>query len=218
MRDHVKEIRRRGAELVIIGNGAQHFARAFREDQELDCPVLIDPDLTAYDAAGLRRGRLEMLSPRVPLNGLRALAGGYRQGMVRHFSTQFVGDAAIRSLHLTVRDRDGEVAAALFPLLAVGLLTGAPDPAAKAAELKSEAIGWLRSTLPTFNLPDESIETAVAVVTAFPRLPETLHVAVDLPAPVGMDEVISVMKGEKPAKEIFPAGAITVRYGDQAAR
>jgi NAD(P)-dependent dehydrogenase (short-subunit alcohol dehydrogenase family) len=96
LRDHLSEIRRRGAELVIIGNGAQHFARAFREDQELDCPVLVDPDLAAYQAAGLRRGRLEMLSPLVPLNGLRALVGGYRVGMVQGDPWQLGGVFVVR--------------------------------------------------------------------------------------------------------------------------
>ena len=50
MRDRVDEIRARGAELVVIGNGAAHFAAAFREDQGLDGPLLIDPDLVAYHA------------------------------------------------------------------------------------------------------------------------------------------------------------------------
>ena len=42
MRDEIHEIRDRGAELVIVGNGALNFARAFREDFELDVPLLID--------------------------------------------------------------------------------------------------------------------------------------------------------------------------------
>ncbi|MHC4421860.1 MAG: SDR family NAD(P)-dependent oxidoreductase, partial [Planctomycetota bacterium] len=63
MRDRIDEIRARGAELVIVGNGAPHFAAAFREDYQLDCPLLVDPELRAYRAAGLRRGRVEALSP-----------------------------------------------------------------------------------------------------------------------------------------------------------
>ena len=70
MRGRISEIRARGAELVIVGNGSQYFAQTFREDQDLDCPLLIDPELRAYRAAGLRRGRVELLSPRVPLNAL----------------------------------------------------------------------------------------------------------------------------------------------------
>ena len=64
---------------MIVGNGAQNFAAAFREDYELDCPLLVDPELRAYRAAGLRRGRVELLSPRLPRNALRALRAGFRQ-------------------------------------------------------------------------------------------------------------------------------------------
>ena len=67
----------------MIGNGNRHFAAAFREDERLDCPVLVDPELTAYRAAGLRRGRLEALSPRLPLNAVRALWNGYRQRAIQ---------------------------------------------------------------------------------------------------------------------------------------
>jgi dehydrogenase/reductase SDR family protein 12 len=79
LRGRIDEIRARGAELVIIGNGAPNFAAAFREDFELDCPLLVDPELRAYRAAGLRRGRVELLSPRLPGNALRALRSGSRQ-------------------------------------------------------------------------------------------------------------------------------------------
>ena len=39
-------------------------------------PLLVDPELRAYRAAGLRRGRVEALSPRLPLNAIRALRSG----------------------------------------------------------------------------------------------------------------------------------------------
>ena len=96
MRDQVDEIRARGAELVIVGNGAQNFAAAFREDFELDCPILVDPDLRAYRAAGLRRGRVELLSPRLPLNALRALSSGSRQAGVQGDPWQLGGVFVIR--------------------------------------------------------------------------------------------------------------------------
>jgi NAD(P)-dependent dehydrogenase (short-subunit alcohol dehydrogenase family) len=79
LRDQIAEIRARGAELVIVGNGAESFATAFRADFELDCPVLVDPELRAYRAAGLRRGRVELLSARLPGNALRAFRSGSRQ-------------------------------------------------------------------------------------------------------------------------------------------
>ena len=44
MRDQIDEIHARGAELVIIGNGGANFAAAFREDFEIDGPLLVDPE------------------------------------------------------------------------------------------------------------------------------------------------------------------------------
>lgn len=90
------EIRTRGAQLVIVGNGAANFAAAFREDFGLDCPVLIDPELRAYRAAGLRRGRVELLSPRLPLNAVRAVLGGSRQTGVQGDPWQLGGVFVIR--------------------------------------------------------------------------------------------------------------------------
>ena len=90
------EIRARGAELVIVGNGAPNFAAAFREDFELDCPILVDPELRAYRMAGLRRGRVELLSPRLPLNALRALSSGSRQTGVQGDPWQLGGVFVIR--------------------------------------------------------------------------------------------------------------------------
>jgi NAD(P)-dependent dehydrogenase (short-subunit alcohol dehydrogenase family) len=96
LRDRIDEIRELGAELVVVGNGATNFAAAFREDQELDSPLLVDPELRAYRAAGLRRGRVEALSPRLPLNALRALLGGSRQGRVEGDIWQLGGVFVIR--------------------------------------------------------------------------------------------------------------------------
>jgi NAD(P)-dependent dehydrogenase (short-subunit alcohol dehydrogenase family) len=102
LRDRIEGIRSRGAELVIVGNGAAHFAAAFREDYRLDCPLLVDPELRAYRAAGLRRGRVEALSPRLPRNALRALRAGSRQGAIQGDPWQLGGVFVIR--------RDGELA------------------------------------------------------------------------------------------------------------
>jgi NAD(P)-dependent dehydrogenase (short-subunit alcohol dehydrogenase family) len=96
LRDRVGEIRSQGAELVVVGNGAANFAASFREDYRLDSPLLVDPELRAYRAAGLRSGRVEALSPRVPLNALRALSGGARQGSVQGDLWQLGGVFVIR--------------------------------------------------------------------------------------------------------------------------
>jgi NAD(P)-dependent dehydrogenase (short-subunit alcohol dehydrogenase family) len=96
LRDRVDEIRAGGAELVIVGNGAASFGKAFSEDYALDGPVLVDPELRAYRAAGLRRGRVEMLSPRLPGNALRALRSGARQSGVQGDPWQLGGVFVIR--------------------------------------------------------------------------------------------------------------------------
>ncbi len=82
MRDRIGDIHDRGAELVIVGNGTAYFASAFREDFGLEGPLLVDPELRAYRAAGLRRGRVEVLSPRLPRNAMRALRKGFVQRSV----------------------------------------------------------------------------------------------------------------------------------------
>jgi NAD(P)-dependent dehydrogenase (short-subunit alcohol dehydrogenase family) len=97
LRGRLDEIRARGAELVIVGNGARHFAEAFREDFELDCPLLVDPELVAYRAAGLRRGRVEALSPRLARNAVRALRAGFRQASVQGDPWQLGGVFVLRS-------------------------------------------------------------------------------------------------------------------------
>ncbi len=96
LRDAQGEIRARGAELVIVGNGAAHFAKAFREDFSLTGPLLLDPELRAYRAARLRRGRVELLSPRLPIHALRALRSGARQGAVQGDAWQLGGVFVIR--------------------------------------------------------------------------------------------------------------------------
>jgi NAD(P)-dependent dehydrogenase (short-subunit alcohol dehydrogenase family) len=96
LRDRIDAIRVRGAELIVVGNGSLEFAEAFREDYALDCPLLVDPDLFAYRAAGLRRGRVELLSPRLACNAARALRAGYRQSGIQGDPWQLGGVFVIR--------------------------------------------------------------------------------------------------------------------------
>jgi NAD(P)-dependent dehydrogenase (short-subunit alcohol dehydrogenase family) len=137
LRDQIEEIRSRGAELVIIGNGAPSFAAAFRDDFQLDCPLLVDPELRAYRAAGLRRGRVEVLSPRLPLNALRALRSGSRQTGVQGdpwqlggvFVIQPRGDLAYRYLSREAGDHPpvDEILSALEEgVEAISEVSGAP--------------------------------------------------------------------------------------------
>jgi dehydrogenase/reductase SDR family member 12 len=98
LRDRWPEIQASGAGLVVVGNGNAGFAAAFREDLELppEVTLLVDPELRAYRAAGLRRGRVEVLSPRLALNGLRAFGRGFRQTGIEGDPWQLGGAFVLR--------------------------------------------------------------------------------------------------------------------------
>lgn len=80
MRDHLDEIRGKGAELVIVGNGTPFQARAFRDERQLAVPVLVDPGLRAYKAAGLKRGVMATIGPASMVRAVGSFLGGNRQG------------------------------------------------------------------------------------------------------------------------------------------
>lgn len=79
LRDALDEIRELGAELVVVGNGRPEQARQFKEERQLDFPVLVDPELIAYRAAELRRGASTFGLGSLR-GGLRALRKGHLQG------------------------------------------------------------------------------------------------------------------------------------------
>jgi peroxiredoxin len=80
LRDALSEIHRRGAELILVGNGQPQHAIDFRDTEHVESPLYVDPDLHAYAAAGLKRGLRSSLSPSVILRGLRAFADSPHKG------------------------------------------------------------------------------------------------------------------------------------------
>lgn len=87
----------RGAEIVMIGNGAPNFAKAFQEDFSITTPILVDPSLESYRALGMRRGIFATLfSGKVLLHAARALRGGFRQGKTRGDHFQLGGVLVVR--------------------------------------------------------------------------------------------------------------------------
>src|SRR5512144_1046395 len=93
-----EEIHARGAELVIIGNGAPNFAQAFREDLGITTPLFTDPSLTTYRLLEFKRGVTDaLLSPKVWANAARALSGGFRQGRVKGDAWQLGGVLVVRT-------------------------------------------------------------------------------------------------------------------------
>ena len=96
MRDVEGEIRKLGAELVVVGNGRPEHAADFRKEQNLTFPLLVDPEMNAYKAAGLKRGITDTemnaykaaglkrgitdtVNLRMFRHGVRALRKGFRQ-------------------------------------------------------------------------------------------------------------------------------------------
>ena len=83
MRDAVDAIRRRGAELVVVGNGTPAQANDFREERQITFPLLVDPEMHAYRAAGLRRGIRDTMNLRTMKNAVQSFRKGFRQGAVQ---------------------------------------------------------------------------------------------------------------------------------------
>ena len=78
----VPELRALGANVVVVGSGRPQFARAFREDLALDVPILVDPDLVSYRAAGMQRTLRATVSLGLLKNAWRAYRAGHRQRAV----------------------------------------------------------------------------------------------------------------------------------------
>jgi hypothetical protein len=77
------EIEARGAELVVVGSGAPEHLAGFREVTGYRGPLLTDPSLRSFQVAGLASGWRRTFDPRAFVNGIRAFAGGFRQGARR---------------------------------------------------------------------------------------------------------------------------------------
>ena len=131
MRDRLPEIRAAGASLTIVGNGAASFAQAFREDLELESDVvmLIDPTLRSYRAAGMRRGKKELLSPRLATNTWRAMRSGFRQRAVQGDPFQLGGVLVVRPGGVLVYRHVSQVAGDHAPLddVIAALSAAAPE-------------------------------------------------------------------------------------------
>ena len=86
-----------GANLVMVGNGSRHFARAFRDEQGITTPVYVDTERRAYEALGMKRGVLAALgSVAAVRHAARAWRAGFRQGPVRGDPWQLGGVLVVR--------------------------------------------------------------------------------------------------------------------------
>ena len=96
MRDDISRWVDDGIRVTLIGNGTREFAEAFREDFNFAGQLLIDPELAAYRAAGLRRGAEAILSTRIFRDGARAMRSGARQSGVQGDPWQLGGTFVFR--------------------------------------------------------------------------------------------------------------------------
>jgi hypothetical protein len=64
---------------VAIGNGSVEAARRFHLGQQVNFPLYTDPSLRSFDAAGLKRGLISTLKPKVALAAVTALREGFSQ-------------------------------------------------------------------------------------------------------------------------------------------
>lgn len=72
-----QEVIDRGFTLVAIGQGTPARSAQFRQELDLQFPILADRELQAYQAYGLGRvGIRDMINPKLYLGGVRALLAG----------------------------------------------------------------------------------------------------------------------------------------------
>lgn len=83
-------------ELVVIGHGSPAQAADFRRQQNVDLPLLVDPDRRVYELAGAKVATLpELIGPRQVLRGLRAtIMSRLRQGSIAVHQGRIIGHAA----------------------------------------------------------------------------------------------------------------------------
>ena len=98
----MSEIRRLGAELVVVGNGSSKQAARFRDELRLEFPLFTDPRLQTFRAAGLTKSLTATLTPKILSNFRRSWDRGFRQKWVQGSPFQQGGTFIITP--------DGEVA------------------------------------------------------------------------------------------------------------
>lgn len=95
LREAYPQLQALGAQVLVVGNGRPEQAQAFRKEFEVPFELLVDPELAAYAAAGLKRGVGSTFHPRVVKNFFRSRGRGFRQGRVQGDPWQQGGTFAI---------------------------------------------------------------------------------------------------------------------------
>ena len=101
LRDAMEELRKRGAEPIVIGNGPVEFAAQFKKDIGFEAELYTDPSRETYRAAELKRGLVSAASLGTITKGIKALAEGHMQTRTRGDALQLGG--------VLIVDRDGRL-------------------------------------------------------------------------------------------------------------
>jgi hypothetical protein len=81
----------KGVRLAVVGSGAPHYAKAFRESVGGSVPIYTDPELHTFKALSFKRGLGGIFSGSMWKRGVVAFSKGYRQGAVQGDATQLGG-------------------------------------------------------------------------------------------------------------------------------
>ncbi len=101
MGQRLGDIEAADAQLIAIGNGHEHWARAFVEQEGVRFPVYVDPGRNSYEQFDMKRGVSEVLGARSLKHSLRAMSRG-------HFQSQTRGDP-LQNGGVVVLDANGEI-------------------------------------------------------------------------------------------------------------
>ena len=75
----MKAFKKKNAQLVVIGNGPEHFITPFREVTGYRGPLFTDPSLETYNILDFKKGLTSVIGLNPLKAGIRALSSGYLQ-------------------------------------------------------------------------------------------------------------------------------------------
>src|SRR5687768_15088098 len=97
----MEELRKRGGEPIVIGNGRVEFAAQFKKDIGFEAELYTDPSRRTYREAELERGILNAAALGSIGKGIKALSQGFMQTRTRGDALQHGG--------VLIVDRDGRL-------------------------------------------------------------------------------------------------------------
>jgi hypothetical protein len=76
---HIQAFKKKNAQIVVIGNGPEHFITPFREATRYGGPLFTDPSLETYKILDFKKGLGSVLGLSPLKAGMRALSTGFIQ-------------------------------------------------------------------------------------------------------------------------------------------